>query len=276
MRTAKTNARVIIKSLKIGSWLPGCLSLTLLLVLLVNSWRHDLPEAEAQISPMSRARAIYESNCAVCHGTHGDGNGPAASMFLIRPRDFRSGIFKLHTTPSGSLPTDDDILWAITNGLRWTGMIGRPDLSMADRKDLVRYIKTFSPRFAAEKPQAPVVVPPAPPKTAERIAVGKRLYVDAGCDSCHGQSGAGDGPATEGLKDEWGWPTRASDLRWRPLKRGSSVEQLYITLATGFSGTPMPSYGDSLNGDQLWSLVYYLESLVPPGQYLEPRQFLGE
>ena len=236
----------------------------------------EVPGSERQASPPPWAKALYESNCAVCHGINGDGNGHAAHMFLMRPRDFRTGIFKLRATPSDSLPTDEDLLWSITNGLRWTGMIGRPDLNESERRALVQYIKTFSQRFATERPTSPIVIPQAPPKTSELVALGKSLYVDAGCDSCHGARGAGDGPSAKDLKDDWGWPTRASDLTWRPLKRGSTLTQLYLSIATGFAGTPMPSYGDSLQADQLWALVYYLESLVPPERRLYPQQFLGE
>ena len=60
------------------------------------------------------ARAVYETNCAVCHGIYGDGNGPAAHMFLARPRDFRQGIFKFRSTPSGSLPADGDLRQTVT------------------------------------------------------------------------------------------------------------------------------------------------------------------
>jgi hypothetical protein len=42
------------------------------------------------------------------------------------------------------------------------------------------------------------------------------------------------------------------------------------------TGTPMPSYASSLNSPQLWSLVYYLESLVPPDHRPDPNQILGE
>ena len=38
----------------------------------------------------------------------------------------------------------------------------------------------------------------------------------------------------------------------------------------------MPSYAGSLNKSQLWSLVYYLESLVPADRRLDPNQVLGE
>jgi len=226
--------------------------------------------------PPPWARTVYESNCAVCHGTNGDGNGPAAYMFRMRPRDFRSGIFKFRSTPSGSLPTDKDLLRSVTQGLRWTGMLGRPDLSESDRKAVIQYIKTFSSRFATEKPLLSVVVSPPPKKTTEITVQGNNMYRDAGCASCHGDKGSGDGPSSQGLKDDWGWPTQASDLTWRPLKRGSSLQDLFLTIATGMSGTPMPSYSESLSGDQIWSLVFYLETLVPPERRLYPQQFLGE
>jgi hypothetical protein len=78
------------------------------------------------------------------------------------------------------------------------------------------------------------------------------------------------------MKDDWGWPTQPSDLTWRPLKRGSALEAMYLTIATGLSGTPMPSYGDSLDSQEIWALVYYLESLVPNERRLSAMRILGE
>ncbi len=219
---------------------------------------------------------MYGANCAICHGVNGDGNGMAAHMLRIRPRDFRRGLFKFRSTPSGSLPTDDDLLHTITGGIRWTGMVARADLSEADGRAVVQYLKTFSPRFAAERPESPVTVPPAPPKSREVLEQGGRLYRDAECSKCHGERGRGDGLSASGMRDDWGWPTWPSDLTWRPLKRGSAPEGIYLTIATGLFGTPMPSYGDSLDSQEIWALVYYLESLVPAEHRLSPLQALGE
>ena len=217
----------------------------------------------------------YQANCAVCHGVAGDGNGPAASIFAIRPRDFRPGIFKFRSTPSGTLPTDDDLLRTVTRGLRWTAMIGRFDLPEYARRAVIQYIKTFSSRFAKEQPGKPVAVP-APLQTEKLVAQGQTLYDQLGCASCHGKTGQGNGPSAQGLKDDWGWAIWPSDLTWRPLKRGSDIRETYLTLVTGVSGTPMPSYASSLDNQQAWALVYYLESLVPPNHRLNPNQLLGE
>ncbi len=223
-----------------------------------------------------RGQQIYQVNCSVCHGVEGDGNGPAASMFRIRPRDFRTGVFKFRSTPSGSLPTDDDLLRTVTQGVRWTGMIGRPDLGDNDRRAVIQYIKTFSSRFVKEKPGKPISVPAAPEKTQQILDQGKRLYKEVGCNDCHGEQGRGDGPSAAGLKDEWGWQIWPSDLTWRPLKRGSDTKDIYLTLVNGLSGTPMPSYADSLSSGELWALVYYLQSLIPRDHLLDPNQILGE
>ena len=236
--------------------------------------------AETETAPSRQTlylgQQIYQANCAVCHGVEGDGNGPAASMFRIRPRDFRTGIFKFRSTPSGSLPTDDDLLRTVTQGVRWTGMIGRPDLGDNDRRAVIQYIETFSPRFVKERPGKLIGVPAAPPKTQEILDQGKRLYKESGCNACHGEQGRGDGPSAGELKDDWGWPIWPSDLTWRPLKRGSDIRETYLTLVSGLSGTPMPSYADSLSSRELWALVYYLESLVPRDHRLDLNRVIGE
>ena len=54
------------------------------------------------------------------------------------------------------------------------------------------------------------------------------------------------------------------------------MDDVYLTIATGLSGTPMPYTGGSLDREQIWSLVYYLDSLVPPEHRLAPGHPLGE
>jgi mono/diheme cytochrome c family protein len=225
---------------------------------------------------LRQGRRVYAVNCAICHGVNGDGNGMATHMLRTRPRDFQRGVFKFRSTPSGSLPTDHDLVRTVTEGVRWTGMVGRRDLSEQDRNAVVQYLKTFSPRFADEQPQPPVPVSAAPLENRELLELGGRLYRDAGCDKCHGEQGRGDGPSASGMKDERGRPDLPSDLTWRPLKRSSTSDEIYLTIATGLAETAMPSYGDSLDSRDIWALVYYLDSLVPAERRLPPMQALGE
>src|SRR5919106_370773 len=96
---------------------------------------------------------IYQENCAACHGDRGDGKGPEASRLKTKPRDFTGGIYKFRSTPSGSLPLDEDIFRTITHGVRGTSMLGQLQLSEQERSAVVQYVKTFSKRFKEEKPR---------------------------------------------------------------------------------------------------------------------------
>jgi cytochrome c oxidase cbb3-type subunit 2 len=250
-----------------------------LLVLLAGSSSAAPPGSAAPgAAPeiLERGRDVYAAQCAVCHGDGGDGRGMAAHMLVVPPRDFRRGLFKFRSTPSGSLPTDADLVRTITEGVRWTGMVGRADLAEADRWAVVQYLKTFSARFATERPASPVAVPPAPARSSASLERGSHLYRELECARCHGERGRGGGPSAPGMRDDWGWPTWPSDLSWRPLKRGSSPDQLYLTIATGLAGTPMPSYGDALQSGEIWALVHYLDSLVPPERRRSPMHAVGE
>jgi cytochrome c oxidase cbb3-type subunit 2 len=170
------------------------------------------------------------------------------------------------------LPTDGDLLRVVTDGVRWTGMIGRPDLPEADRRAVVEHVKRFSPRFAAERPAPPLAIPPAPAATAEVVAQGQRLYAEAGCGSCHGERADG----SPEMRDEWGQRVWGTDLTWRPLKRGSDPRATWLSIATGLAGTPMPAYADALSADETWAIVVYLDSLVTPATRADPRRPVGE
>lgn len=216
-----------------------------------------LPNAQV----VEKGREVYEVNCAVCHGQNGDGNGMAAHMFQIKPRDFTKGIFKFRSTSFGSLPTDEDLFRIISRGVRRTAMVAQDDLSEEDRRAVVQYVKTFSPRFQKDRPESPMPIPKAPPRTKGLVAKGREIYQKAECGECHGRGARGDGPSAGQLKDEWGNPIRPADLTRRPFKGGSTPRDLFRTMVTGLGGTPMPSYRDALTDEELWALVYYVLSL---------------
>jgi cytochrome c oxidase cbb3-type subunit I/II len=225
---------------------------------------------------LSRGERVYQANCEICHGRNGNGRGMAAHMLATQPRDFSTGLFKFRSTPSGTLPTDADLIKVVTEGIRWTAMIGRADLPDSERRAVVQYLKTFSPRFANENTRSPIVVPGPPARSQDLIFQGRRLYQDADCAKCHGERADGQGISSTELVDDWDWPLPASDLTWRPLKRGSASRDIYLTIATGLNGTPMPAYSAALEPQQIWALVFYLDTLVPKQQNLSTKQAVGE
>lgn len=211
---------------------------------------------------LALGKDIYEDNCADCHGLSGKGDGKEAHRLKQKPQDFTSGTFKFRSTPTGSLPTDEDIYRSITEGIRGTAMLGQIHLSEKKRRLLVDYIKTFSSNFSEDIPQPEIAITAPHEKTDSLIAYGKWLYEEAGCWNCHGNSGIGDGPSADTLRNVDNNPVVMPDLTLRPLKRANSNEELYRTLVTGLDGTPMPSFEDALNDTQRWALVYYLEDMA--------------
>jgi cytochrome c oxidase cbb3-type subunit I/II len=207
-------------------------------------------------------KKIYQENCAACHGDKGDGKGPQADKLSTKPRNFITGIYKFHTTPSGSLPLDQDIFRTITRGVRGTSMLAQLQLSEQERWAVVRYLKAFSERFKEEKPGQAIAVPPAPTANSKLVALGKAKYEEAGCAQCHGSDGQGNGPSPKGLKDDWGNPIAPSDLTLKPFKSGPDPEDLYRTISTGLNGTPMPSYADAFFPKDRWALVSYILSIA--------------
>jgi mono/diheme cytochrome c family protein len=208
-------------------------------------------------------RNLYLKNCAQCHGEKGDGQGYATPHLMPRPREFTQGKFKVRTTPNGALPTHQDLANIIRRGMPYTSMPAWPDLSEQEVSDLAYFLKTFYADFAnPEMAPKPVELPSAPSTSDESIELGRKLYVETGCVKCHGSLGRGDGPSASTLTDESGRPIRAANLAhsWT-FRGGSSREDIFRTMSTGFNGTPMPSFADSLTPEQRWAITDFIVSL---------------
>ncbi len=227
---------------------------------------------EATPDELRAGKFIYERACENCHGRQGKGDGVAAPLLDPRPRDFTKGLFKFRTTPSGKVPTFDDLARTVTHGLAGTAMTAWRELSTKDRRTVLLYVQTFSPRFKAET-AASITIPPEPPLTMESVKRGAKWYTEIECNKCHGAEGRGDGPSAAELQDDWDKrPIRPTDLTQGPrFKRGSTPPDIYLTLFTGLTGTPMPSVAETLeNGDQEWDLVHYVYWLSQ-GKRLPPK-----
>lgn len=225
---------------------------------------------EAQVEA---GKKVYNKYCVICHGPKGDGKGLMGIIHRyqqngivvgIYPRDFTAGMFKFRSTPTGSLPTDADLLRTVTKGIPRSGMPSHTDVPLEERKAVIEYIKTFSGRWDQEKPVPPIRIGDAPDYvgTPESIKRGDEVFTMMGCFQCHGMSGQGDGPASGSLEDNWGDSILPFDFTSGSLKGGSTSRDIFRTFMTGLDGTPMPSYQDSLTPQQQWDLVSYCLELM--------------
>jgi len=228
-----------------------------------------LPRSEEWIA---HGKEVYERRCLGCHGEKGDGNGPAATfLYLQRPRDFTAAVFKFRLTKE-PVPTDGDLLRTISRGVRGTAMPPWYDLPLNDRLAVIQYIKYVlavdrsDPAkpyafFAEEPPGPPLYIGKPPAPSQQLLDRGKEVWEQAKCWECHGKSGKGDGEKAAGLKDDLGFTMVPADLTSGQFKSGPAVEDIFRTVTTGLSGTPMPSYRDAFPDEDRWALAYYILAL---------------
>lgn len=171
------------------------------------------------------------------------------------------------------------------------------------------YKAWLDPQVAADRL---VVDPPPPPawrsfqEWAEQVRLGRELYLSprAQCSKCHGPHGAGDGEQAGDLYDDWNYPKKGPDafqtrqkarLYTLPLRRlrarnlredlfrgGDRPEDIFLRIAVGLKGTPMPGAGGGpdlppvLTPEEIWQIVFFVQSLsspTPTGPAAEVRTF---
>jgi putative copper resistance protein D len=80
---------------------------------------------------------LYSQHCAICHGTEGYGDGPAASALRPRPADLTAKHTADHTA--------GDMFWWLTYGIKGTAMPGfQTLLSEEERWDLINVVRVLS------------------------------------------------------------------------------------------------------------------------------------
>lgn len=223
-------------------------------------------DASVEIHETLQGHFVYQKNCVMCHGPQGDGKGEMGLTVKPPPRDFGAGVFKYRSTPTGFLPTNEDLARTIREGIPDTAMPTFVTLPARDVQAVIEYVKGFSPRWRKSgNYAAPISIPKRPDwfddaddfhSHVEKV----RAVYNTSCAPCHGSNGDGIGTVTN-LVDSWGNATPARDLRLAYIRSGRALEDVYKVLVTGLDGTPMPSFAESTTEDQRWALVAFIEQL---------------
>ncbi len=211
-------------------------------------------------------KALYEQNCAVCHGDHGSGGRWTAGM-SVKPRDF--------TSERGRALSRETMIDAVTNGRPGTAMASfKGQLTEQQRGDVVDYVRLafmalpeeiegLSGTYAHGK-EAPARPEPAAPQVQSvdmnasmpqgllgNLAAGRDFYM-GNCFTCHGVNGDGQGPRAYFIN-----PKPANFLSAK-YQQGFNREALFKAIRDGKLGTEMPAWGKVLSAQQIADIAEFV------------------
>ncbi|MFM8733962.1 MAG: c-type cytochrome [Pirellulales bacterium] len=223
--------------------------------------------------------SVYTKQCAGCHGTTGDGKGPAGGYLNPPPRDYRNGVFKFTSTPRGSKPRRDDLRRILKYGAKGTSMPAFRFLSDEEAEAVLDYVQVLSARGELEvnlireatdeldedgdfdpetvagfvqaissswdRAESEIVRPVTvnPPRTPDTIHAGAVAFAEFSCVKCHGSNARGSKSADVG-QDIWGRTAYPANLAMGMLHGGRRPVDIYRRIYSGINGTPMPSSKD--------------------------------
>jgi mono/diheme cytochrome c family protein len=104
------------------------------------------------LGPMlQQGHKLYMTHCEHCHGVSGDGKGPTASYFDIKPRDYRMGRFKFTSTKSSDRATRADLVRTVRQGIPGTYMPSFLLFTDEEIGPIVEYIRWLAMRGEFEE-----------------------------------------------------------------------------------------------------------------------------
>lgn len=225
--------------------------------------------------------ATFLKQCAPCHGEHGDGLGQGARFLTPSPRDFRKSPLKFFSTDNG-VASGKDIYETIAAGIGGTSMLPFAQLGETTCWSLVDVVSAFRERGARESlaqsgltgpelssaialrtvPSSSSDLPPEPQATVDTASRGLVLWREAGCVACHGPEARG-GSAEVSQPGGGTMTVQVPNLTHGVLRQVPTNFNLANRIRRGIGGTAMP--GTPIPGEDLWSLVHYVRTVIPDG-----------
>lgn len=140
--------------------------------------------------------------------------------------------------------------WPMGPGMMGRGMMGQGMMSSMPRHHFAMMSGIPAPYNSMSNPL---------PRTRQTVERGAAVY-EKNCASCHGATGAGDGPAGRTLSPppaNLTWLSQMPMAQWDPF--------MYWTVAEGGAqfGSGMPAFKETLPKDDLWAVIAYLQARLP-------------
>lgn len=187
----------------------------------------DYPKLALSHDP-ERGMRLYSRDCAGCHGKDGQGNGPGAAGLSPRPTNLAEHEY-----------TQDRLSFALWNGVAGTSMPAWRDFPLDDLAAIALAVRGL---HSAQRESSP---------GADDLGAG--VYADH-CAQCHGEKGAGDGPA--------GNEFAISPTSFRAQRL--NLEATIRTLRDGVQGTPMAPYAGRLSEAEIDAVARYAREFFQP------------
>jgi mono/diheme cytochrome c family protein len=102
-------------------------------------------------SALQAGRNLYLRHCMHCHGVSGDGAGPTAQYFMVKPRDYRRGLIKFTSTKAGLRPSRDDLFRIVKLGVPGTYMPSFMLLPDDEVQLITEYVRWLAMRGEMER-----------------------------------------------------------------------------------------------------------------------------
>lgn len=226
-----------------------------------------LPKVDSEVSDemrrLARGKAVYTSNCGVCHGDEGNGAMWTQTSLNPPPRDFTSAQAKQELSR-------ERMLTSVTHGRPGTAMMSfNQRLSTPDIEAVVDYVReTFLGKAMTlaqtpanpHGPQAPSVTPevvaadmslPLPNNLLGDVEKGRAFYM-SNCFTCHGRDGDGNGPRSSFIQPK---PRNFLDDQSRQTLNRPA---LFKSIGIGKPGTVMPAWSKVLSDQQIADVAEFV------------------
>lgn len=199
---------------------------------------------------IAAGKALFNMNCAFCHGYGGAGDGPdalglqpAAPSFLDTqtyadwtPQDYYwrvSESIPMRAMPQWKYWFTDQERWAISNYVRKVLLFPSPDAEPGD-------------------PEIPKDVEALKMPATASVMKGREVYLKR-CWMCHGDAGQGEGPSGQNFVPE---PANFTVDEFDTMPD----YELFWKATVGIGNTAMPQWGTLISEEDRWNAVKYIKS----------------